>query len=83
MARPSDHWLVFAEARSAGQVREALLMAMHSHTTTAESIFHSDQGCEYASEENRRVLGAFGLQVSMSRNGTAGTMPTWNRSFPG
>ncbi|MGB5538800.1 MAG: IS3 family transposase, partial [Gammaproteobacteria bacterium] len=59
----------FAEARSAALVREALLMAMQSYTPTAETIFHSDQGCEYASKEYRRVLEAFGLRVSMSRKG--------------
>jgi putative transposase len=59
----------FAEARSAGLVGEALRMATYTHTPTSETIFHSDQGCEYASKEYRHVLESFGLQVSMSRKG--------------
>ena len=59
----------FAERTSAALVRESLLMATQSHTPTAETIFHSDQGCEYASKEYRRVLESFGLRVSMSRRG--------------
>lgn len=55
-----------AEARPATLVREALLMAMHAHTPTAETIFHLNQRCEYASKEYRRVLEAFELRVSMS-----------------
>lgn len=59
----------FAKDRSAGLVREALLMATQAHTPTSETIFHSDQGCEYASKEYRRLLESFGLRVSMSRKG--------------
>ncbi|RRQ22629.1 IS3 family transposase [Thiohalobacter thiocyanaticus] len=59
----------FAKDRSAALVREALLMAVQAHAPTADTIFHSDQGCEYASKEYRRVLESFGLRVSMSRKG--------------
>ena len=59
----------FAERTSAALVREALLMATQNHTPTTETIFHSDQGCEYASKEYRQVLESFGLRVSMSRKG--------------
>jgi transposase InsO family protein len=59
----------FAKYRSAGLVREALLMARQCHVPTNETIFHSDQGSEYASKEYRRVLEEMGLRVSMSRKG--------------
>lgn len=59
----------FTEDRSAALVREALLMAMEEHEPTTDTIFHSDQGCEYASKEYRRVLEELGLRVSMSRKG--------------
>lgn len=59
----------FAERTSAALVRESLLMATQNHAPTEETIFHSDQGCEYASKEYRQVLESFGLQVSMSRKG--------------
>jgi transposase InsO family protein len=59
----------FAPDRSAGLVREALLMATQNNQPTADTIFHSDQGCEYASNEFRRVLESFALRVSMSRKG--------------
>lgn len=59
----------YAKDRSAGLVREALLMAKQSHKPTTETIFHSDQGSEYASKEYRRVLNEMGLRVSMSRKG--------------
>ncbi len=59
----------FAKARSAGLVRESLLMAVRDNAVTPETIFHSDQGCEYASKEYRRVLEEFKLRVSMSRKG--------------
>ena len=42
-------------------------MATQHCLPTPETIFHSDQGCEYASKEYRRVLESFGLRVSMSR----------------
>ena len=59
----------FADKRSAALVREALIMATQHCLPTPETIFHSDQGCEYASKEYRRVLESFGLRVSMSRKG--------------
>ena len=55
--------------RSAGLVRESLFMAMKGNTPTRQTIFHSDQGSEYASKEVRRVLDEFDLRVSMSRKG--------------
>jgi len=68
----------FSEERSAALVREALLMAMQSHQPTPETIFHSDQGCEYASKEYRHVLEEFGLRVSMSRKGHC-----WDNAYMG
>ena len=59
----------FASKRSAGLVREALLMAMEGNAPTAETIFHSDQGSEYPSKEYRRVLEELDLRISMSRKG--------------
>lgn len=59
----------FSRDRSADLVREALQMAVRGNRPTTETVFHSDQGCEYASKEYRRVLESFGLRVSMSRKG--------------
>lgn len=59
----------FSEERSAALVKEALLMAIEVNKPTTETIFHSDQGSEYASKEYRQVLEEIGLQVSMSRKG--------------
>lgn len=59
----------FSTERSASLVRESLLMAMEGNTPTKETIFHSDQGSEYASKQCRRVLEELRLRVSMSRKG--------------
>ena len=59
----------FSECHDAALVREALLMAVQTSPPDTRTIFHSDQGSEYASKEYRTVLEATGLRVSMSRKG--------------
>lgn len=68
----------FSVNHDAALTREALLMAVHTSPPTDHTIFHSDQGSEYASKDYRTALDAVGLRVSMSRKGTAGTTPIWN-----
>ena len=59
----------FSTTHDAALTREALLMAVHTTPPTTHTIFHSDQGSEYASKEYRAALDAVGLRVSMSRKG--------------
>ena len=59
----------FSERHDAALVREALLMAVQTSPPNENTIFHSDQGSEYASKEYRTALDAIGLRVSMSRKG--------------
>jgi transposase InsO family protein len=57
----------FSKTHDAALTREALLMATQNSPPTAQTLFHSDQGSEYAGEEYRTALEAAGLRVSMSR----------------
>lgn len=59
----------FSRERTAALIREALLMAIEEKQPPAKTIFHSDQGAEYASKEYRQALEDNGFQVSMSRKG--------------
>ena len=59
----------FSESHDAALTREALLMAIHTRAPNTDTIFHSDQGSEYASKEYRSVLESTGLRISMSRKG--------------
>lgn len=59
----------FSQSHDAALAREALLMATHTRPPNARTIFHSDQGSEYASNEYRAALEATGLRISMSRKG--------------
>lgn len=59
----------FSERHDAALAREALLMAVQSSPPSPQTIFHSDQGSEYASKEYRMTLEEAGLRVSMSRKG--------------
>ena len=59
----------FSPQHDAALTREALLMAVHTSPPNPQTIFHSDQGSEYASKEYRAVLEANHLRVSMSRKG--------------
>lgn len=59
----------FSQRHDAALVREALLMARHASPPTTTTIFHSDQGSEYANRDYRNTLEALGLRVSMSRRG--------------
>lgn len=44
-------------------------MAVHTSPPDHKTIFHSDQGSEYANKEFRAVLESLKLRVSMSRKG--------------
>jgi putative transposase len=59
----------FSGRHDSALVREALLMAVHTSSPTAHTIFHSDQGSEYANREYRTALDKAQLRVSMSRKG--------------
>jgi transposase InsO family protein len=47
----------------------ALQMALHQRRPAPGLLHHSDLGCQYASEQYRRLLQCHGLQASMSRTG--------------
>ncbi len=59
----------FSPNHDAALTREALLMAMETSPPSKETVFHSDQGSEYANREYRRTLESTGLRISMSRKG--------------
>ena len=59
----------FNKNRGADMVSESLLMAARDHNVTPETIFHSDQGSEYASRIFTTTLRETGLRASMSRKG--------------
>ncbi|BAU49586.1 transposase [Sulfurifustis variabilis] len=59
----------FSMSHDAALTREALLMAVRTSPPSDRTIFHSDQGSEYAAKEYRAVLEAVGLRISMSRKG--------------
>jgi len=59
----------FSESHDAALTREALLMATQTSPPNSRTIFHSDQGSEYASKEYRSALESTGLRISMSRRG--------------
>lgn len=59
----------FSTQHDAALTREALLMAVQTSPPSRQTIFHSDQGSEYANNEYRTTLDAIGLRVSMSRKG--------------
>ena len=59
----------FSERHDAALVREALLMAVQTSPPNENTIFHSDQGSEYANKEYRAILDETNLRVSMSRKG--------------
>lgn len=59
----------FAQALTPAVACEALEMAMRSSKPSKTTIFHSDQGIEYASSEFRKALGRNRLIQSMSRKG--------------
>lgn len=47
----------------------ALMMAVQRQRPAPGLIQHTDRGCQYASGEYRRLLGAAGVRASMSRRG--------------
>ena len=50
-------------------VLSALRNACHAHSPAAKTVFHSDRGSQYASDDFREVIGALSMVASMSRKG--------------
>ena len=59
----------FHKQRSAELVTESLLMAALDNPPTKNTIFHSDQGSEYASRLYMQTLEDKNIRISMSRKG--------------
>src|SRR5687768_9864697 len=59
----------FSRQRTAHLPREALRMALDERKPPAGTLFHSDQGVEYAAQAFQSLLTAYGLEPSMSRKG--------------
>ena len=59
----------FEKNRSAELAAESFEMAANYNHYTASTIFHSDQGSEYASKQYQDVLNGRNIQISMSRKG--------------
>lgn len=67
-ARVVIGWAV-SRQRTANLTREALRMAITHRRPCKGTVFHSDQGIEYAAHSFQSLLSAHGLQPSMSRRG--------------
>ena len=50
-------------------VAQALAMAIRTRRPAAGLLHHSDRGCQYASEDYRRILNQHGIDASMSGRG--------------
>jgi len=50
-------------------VKESLLKAVNVKRPLSGLIHHSDRGCQYCSQECRKLLERFGMEPSMSRKG--------------
>jgi transposase InsO family protein len=59
----------FEKNRSAELVSESVIMAAKDSKTSSETIFHSDQGSEYASRVYIKTLRELQIRMSMSRKG--------------
>jgi len=59
----------FDKKRSADMVSESLIMAANDNKHTSSTIFHSDQGSEYASRKYISELNNRNIKPSMSRKG--------------
>jgi transposase InsO family protein len=58
-------------------VLEALRHAVKRRGVSADLIFHSDRGIQYASSDYRKELARLGIQASMSRKGNC-----WDNAVP-
>ena len=67
-ARRVIGWAV-SRQRTANLTREALRMAIDHRHPEAGTLFHSDQGIEYAAHSFQSLLAAHKLEPSMSRRG--------------
>ena len=59
----------FSHQRTAQLTREALRMALDERQPLPGTLFHSDQGVEYAAQAFQSLVAANGLEPSMSRKG--------------
>ena len=59
----------FSHQRTAHLPREALRMALEERKPPPGTLFHSDQGVEYAAHAFQSLLTVYGLEPSMSRKG--------------
>jgi putative transposase len=59
----------FSRQRTANLPREALRMAIDERKPPAGTLFHSDQGIEYAAHTFQSLIAAHKLEPSMSRKG--------------
>jgi transposase InsO family protein len=59
----------FNKKRSADMVTESLIMTANDNKFNADTIFHSDQGSEYASRKYTQALRSRNIRASMSRRG--------------
>lgn len=59
----------FAQSLHTALPLAALRMALGQRRPARGLLHHSDRGCQYASAEYRSLLGAHGLEASMSRTG--------------
>lgn len=59
----------FEKNRSAEMVSESLIMATNNNEYSEDTIFHSDQGSEYASRLYFKTLRDRNIKISMSRKG--------------
>lgn len=66
----------FSSRRTVDLVREALLMASRTSPPSSKTIFHSDQGIEYAANDFRELLESLKLVSSMSRKGSC-----WDNAY--
>lgn len=66
----------YARRRSVTLAEEALLMAIKTSKRIEKTIFHSDQGIEYASNGYRKTMMGHGIVPSMSRKGCC-----WDNAF--
>lgn len=62
-------WALSSDLSTASTVLPAFRMASQKRHPAKHMIFHSDRGCQYASDTFRRLLADFSIRQSMSRKG--------------
>lgn len=59
----------YSRSRDVQNIKDALEMAVNCSPPKSRTIFHSDQGTEYATSNYRNTLLSYGITQSMSRKG--------------